>query len=47
MERFYTYLRAGHGKAAALRLAQIDMMQEEEHANPYYWSGYVLSGDGG
>ncbi|MCP4995644.1 MAG: tetratricopeptide repeat protein [Gammaproteobacteria bacterium] len=45
MERFYTHLRDGMGKAAALRQAQLDV--REEYPNPYYWSAFVLSGDGG
>ena len=45
MERFYTHLRDGTGKAEALRQAQLEV--REEHPNPYYWAGFVLSGDGG
>ncbi|MCL4298820.1 MAG: tetratricopeptide repeat protein [Anaerolineae bacterium] len=45
MERFYTHLKDGLGKAEALRQAQLDMRQE--YPNPYYWAGFVLSGDGG
>lgn len=45
MERFYTHLRAGMGKAAALRQAQIDI--RAEYPNPYYWAAFVLSGDVG
>jgi CHAT domain-containing protein len=45
MERFYTHLRDGMGKAEALRQAQLEV--REEHPNPYYWAGFVLSGDPG
>jgi CHAT domain-containing protein/tetratricopeptide (TPR) repeat protein len=45
MERFYTYLQDGMGKAEALREAQLDV--REEYPNPYYWSAFVLSGDPG
>jgi len=45
MERFYTHLRDGMGKAEALRQAQLEV--REQHPNPYYWAGFVLSGDGG
>jgi CHAT domain-containing protein/Tfp pilus assembly protein PilF len=45
MERFYTHLHDGMGKSEALRQAQMDV--REQHPNPYYWAGYVLSGDGG
>ncbi|MCP4305527.1 MAG: CHAT domain-containing protein, partial [bacterium] len=45
MERFYTHLKDRMGKAEALRQAQIET--REEYPNPYYWSGFVLSGDPG
>jgi hypothetical protein len=45
MERFYTHLKAGMGKAAALRQAQLETMAE--YPDPYYWAAFVLSGDGG
>jgi hypothetical protein len=45
MERFYAHLRAGMGKAETLRQAQLEV--REEYPNPYYWAGFVLSGDGG
>jgi CHAT domain-containing protein len=45
MERFYTHLRAGMGKAAALRQAQLDV--RADYPNPYYWAAFVLSGDAG
>ncbi len=45
MERFYTHLRAGMSKAAALRQAQLDL--RVDYPNPYYWAAFVLSGDGG
>lgn len=45
MERFYGYLKAGVNKAAALRQAQLDMLVD--FPDPHYWSGFVLSGDGG
>ena len=45
MERFYSYLQSGESKAKALQLAQQDT--KKEFAHPYYWSGFVLTGDGG
>jgi len=45
MERFYTNLHNGIGKAEALRQAQMDV--REQHPNLYYWAGYVLSGEAG
>jgi CHAT domain-containing protein len=47
MERFHTHLSQGVGKAEALRQAQLEMMADPERADPYYWSGFVMSGDGG
>jgi CHAT domain-containing protein len=44
-ERFYAYLQEGMGKAEALRQAQLDV--RAEYPNPYFWSGFVLSGDPG
>ena len=43
MERFYTHLRAGMGKAKALRQAQIEVRAEYPH--PYYWAAFALMGD--
>lgn len=44
MERFYTHMKEGLGKAEALRQAQLDV--RTKYPNPYYWAGFVLSGDG-
>lgn len=44
MERFYTHLRAGAGKAEALQRAQREV--RERYLHPYYWAGFVLIGDG-
>jgi len=45
MEQFYRYLLDGKSKADALRLAQLNV--REQYPNPYYWAGFILSGDGG
>jgi CHAT domain-containing protein len=45
MERFYTHLQAGMGKAEALRQAQLEV--RAEYPNPYYWAAFILSGDPG
>jgi hypothetical protein len=45
MERFYTHLREGSGKAQALQQAQSDVRTQYPH--PYYWSAFVLTGDPG
>lgn len=52
MMQFYTHLRAGVGKAEALRQAQRDMRQyrddvgRQPYAAPYYWASFVLVGEG-
>jgi CHAT domain-containing protein len=45
MEQFYTHLRAGAGKAAALQKAQ--QATRKLYPHPYYWGAFVLTGDGG
>jgi CHAT domain-containing protein len=43
--RFYTHLQRG-SVSAALALAQRDMIADSTLASPYYWAGYILSGEG-
>ena len=43
MTAFYTELRAGRGKAEALQAAQAATRARYPH--PYYWAGFVLTGD--
>ena len=45
MVAFYTHLKDGIGKAEALRTAQQEVRRS--HPNPYYWAGFVLTGDPG
>jgi len=45
MIAFYTHLNQGLSKAEALRAAQTDLRQQ--YPNPYYWAGFVLTGDPG
>ena len=45
MVSLYTHLKQGLGKAEALRASQIDVRQK--YPNPYYWAGFVLTGDPG
>ncbi|HEX8493676.1 MAG TPA: CHAT domain-containing tetratricopeptide repeat protein [Pyrinomonadaceae bacterium] len=45
MTAFYTSLRQGMSKAAALQAAQRKTRQRFQH--PYYWSAFVLTGDPG
>jgi len=43
--RFYMHLREA-SVSAALALAQREMIADPAYASPYYWAGYVLSGEG-
>jgi CHAT domain-containing protein len=45
MEQFYAHRLEGMGKGEALRQAQLDT--RKQYPNPYYWAGFVLSGDAG
>lgn len=49
MEGFFRRLADGQDKAAALRGAQVEVIQSRRKANgaahPYYWAAFVLSGD--
>jgi CHAT domain-containing protein len=44
MARFHGHLRAGDGKAEALRAAQAELAAGRA-AEPYYWAGFQLYGD--
>ncbi len=45
MTSFYSRLKQGLGKAEALRAAQAETRTKFPH--PYYWAGFVLTGDPG
>ena len=48
MGLFYTHLSKGESKDRAMQNAQITFLQNNSQnalAHPYYWSGYVLSGN--
>ena len=45
MISFYRRLKSGSTKAAALRAAQMETRAKHQH--PYYWAGFVLTGDPG
>ncbi|MBC8882959.1 CHAT domain-containing protein [Flavobacterium piscinae] len=45
---FYDYLAEGFSKSEALQLAKLKFLKSvkaEELKHPYYWSGFVLSGN--
>jgi CHAT domain-containing protein/Tfp pilus assembly protein PilF len=46
MQKFYQkMLQQKLAPAAALRTAQIEMMQEEKWQSPYYWAAFTLQGE--
>jgi CHAT domain-containing protein len=46
MKDFYSYLEGGRDKAAALRLAKLDVIRQfRQDAVPYYWAGFTIHGD--
>jgi len=44
MENFYRFLAEGQSKAAALRSAKRQMIRSK-YGHPYYWAGFLLSGE--
>jgi CHAT domain-containing protein len=46
MKTFYTGLKAGKGKAKALREAAMALRQDGLHRHPYFWAPFLLVGDG-
>ena len=47
MKRFYQYMLGKEQlpAVAALRKAQISIMNEKRWQSPYYWAGFILQGD--
>lgn len=45
MVRFYTRLRAGEGRSEALRQIKLEILRSQEYSHPYYWAGFIQSGD--
>lgn len=45
MVSFYLHLKAGETAAAALRHAQREMQRRPGREHPYFWAGFVLTGD--
>ena len=45
MSRLYARIKKGESPSSALRGAQLEMVQDEHWANPYYWAAFVLQGD--
>lgn len=47
MASFHRHLRQGAAPAKALQAAQSEIESKEKWRSPYYWAGYILTGDGG
>jgi CHAT domain-containing protein len=47
MTSFYKRLQEGMSKAAALSAAQAETRAKPEYSHPYYWAGFVLTGQPG
>lgn len=45
MTSFYRELYRGADAAAALRLAQLELVRSEKYSHPYFWAPFGLSGD--
>ena len=45
MVGYYTRLRAGFGRGDALRQAKLAMLRHSRMRHPYYWGGFIQSGD--
>lgn len=43
--KFYNNLQSGLSKSEALRLAQIDMINDSKYSHPAYWSPFIILGD--
>ncbi|MCM3873632.1 MAG: CHAT domain-containing protein [Pyrinomonadaceae bacterium] len=41
---YYTTLERGAGRSEALRQVQLGMLHSKSHNHPYYWAGFILSG---
>ncbi len=45
MRGFYNRYKRGMAKDEALRAAQLELLRTPQHADPYFWSAFVLMGD--
>lgn len=45
MVAYYRKLRQGQGRGAALRQAQLEMLKGVKRRHPYYWAGFIQSGE--
>ena len=45
MKRYYRSILTGAGRAQALRTAQHDLYMQPVTEHPFYWAGFIMSGD--
>jgi hypothetical protein len=45
MKAYYEALANGGGRSEALRQVQLAMLHDGLHEHPYYWAGFIVSGD--
>jgi CHAT domain-containing protein len=45
MTAYYTGLKNGLGRGEALRQAQLAMLRRKDRQHPFYWAGFIQSGD--
>jgi len=45
LERFYVHLRSANSVTDSLRQAKLEMINSEVLAHPYYWAGFIVSGN--
>jgi CHAT domain-containing protein len=47
MIAYYRRLSEGESRTQALRQAQLELLQDESRSHPFYWAGFITSGQGG
>jgi CHAT domain-containing protein len=45
MTNYYKNLKQGAGRSAALRAVQLEMLQRKEREHPFFWAGFIQSGE--
>ena len=45
MERFYTHINSSKTIMDSLRLAKLELVKSNILSHPYYWGGFIVSGD--
>jgi CHAT domain-containing protein len=45
MSSYYRRLKAGEGRAEALRGAQLELLAREDRSHPFFWASFIHSGD--